>query len=345
MSETLADALKGSALHDTVLRTVATQDLDSIPPDFDDQSRFVISSIRAVARHSITVNLCGFLYSEAPLPEGKPLGFEGVFHIQQGHGEIESTLVLTSRDANNGSKLSTSSPNMGAVMTDIQSLGLDSKMAVIWDGPNRTATVYPNGIADQLNYYTIQIPAESGGVTQDEICKVLDAAHEGLKNPSGKTAHLFRSGKLVKDAEEEIERHLKGFLTAWFVGQSRPINFLTQVPITAGRTDIVVYQRPVKGEGPQLLGVIELKVLRGPLAADIGTVTEGLSQAYEYRKDMEVPFATLALYDVNTTPSNDPSDLTVHQDAAHLAIVRVRRFPIYNSPQAWRMSQIPSKVA
>jgi hypothetical protein len=85
-----------------------------------------------------------------------------------------------------------------------------------------------------------------------------------------------------------------------------------------------------------MVGVLELKVLRGPVNADYKIATEGLAQGYYYRRDLELPFATLALYDVNNPPTHDTGPLIQDQDSDHVAIVRVKRYPIYNSPQAWR---------
>jgi hypothetical protein len=87
--------------------------------------------------------------------------------------------------------------------------------------------------------------------------------------------------------------------------------------------------------------VVELKVLRGPLASDRESTKEGLSQGYHYRAELEMPFSTLALYDVTVQPSGDPAPLVQGQDPDHLAVVRVRRFAIYDSPKAWRDAGAP----
>jgi len=58
-----------------------------------------------------------------------------------------------------------------------------------------------------------------------------------------------------------------------------------------------------------MLGVLELKVLRGPAPEDKEATREGLSQAYFYRRDLELPFATLALFDVAEPPSNEVAPL------------------------------------
>jgi hypothetical protein len=55
-----------------------------------------------------------------------------------------------------------------------------------------------------------------------------------------------------------------------------------------------------------------------------------------------MPFATLALYDLNDSPSDDPAPLLEEQNADHVAVVRVRRFPIYDSPKAWRDAGAPA---
>jgi hypothetical protein len=110
---------------------------------------------------------------------------------------------------------------------------------------------------------------------------------------------------------------------------------LSQTNLTAGRTDLMFLQKQHVG-APSLSGIVELKVLRGPLAEDRSATTEGLSQGYYYRREVEVPFATLALYDVSSAPTNDTAPLLEGQDDDHVSVVRVRRFPIFDSPKAWR---------
>lgn len=102
----------------------------------------------------------------------------------------------------------------------------------------------------------------------------------------------------------------------------------------------MLIQKPPSG-GPCLNGVVELKVLRGPLSTDRDVTTEGLSQGYHYRRELEIPFATLALYDVTSSPVDDIAPLIANQHPDHLQEVRVRRFPIYNSPQEWRNAASP----
>ena len=100
--ESLADKLTGTALKATILQTVASQDLDHIPPDFDDQARFVVCAVRVVAQRAEARGLTIFVYSDAPVPEGKPHGFNRIMHMQDGHGVVTGMTILTSRDANNG---------------------------------------------------------------------------------------------------------------------------------------------------------------------------------------------------------------------------------------------------
>lgn len=340
MVETLAEKLGASALKTALLHAVASQDLDQIPPDFDDHARFVVCAVRAVARRTASPHTCVFVYSEAPMAEGKPLGFVRVAHMQDGHGMLAGSAVLTSRDANNGGAILLEDSTILGLMSFLENTGFADRMTVIWDGTVRTATVYPAGIADETNHIRFLAPVADADLTQDDVCAALDLAYkDNLKNPSGRTAKLWSKGKLVSTAEEEIERHLKGQLALFFAGQQRPVRVLSQTNTTAGRTDLMLVQKPPTGK-PQLTGVIELKVLRGPAAADQAVATEGLSQGYYYMQDLEVPFATLALYDVNDSPTDDAAPLLGGQNAAHLAAVRVRRFPIYGSPQEWRTAQV-----
>lgn len=339
MANTLTAQLSGSALKSAILHSVATEGLDQIEPDFDDHARFVVAAVRAVARRQ-GCGMCALAYSDAPVPEGKPLGFERVYHMQEGHGDVSGAVVLTSRDANNGAFRKVPDGSLAGLMTALEEAGFDQRATVIWDENARVATVYPDGIASDANHARFSIPSDDPALTQDDICAVLNTAYEdNLKNASGGTIHLWRKQKLISGAEEEIERHLKGQIAMFFAGQERPVGVLRQMNTDVGRTDLVLVQRPAPGSRPQLCGVLELKVLRGPEKTDWNCTQEGLSQGYWYRTDLHLPFATLALFDVNDPPSDDVSALLSGQDPAHLANVRTRRFPLYGSPKEWRDAQ------
>jgi hypothetical protein len=339
MPDTLATKLSGSALKATLLAVVAAEDIDHIPEDLDDSARFVISAVRAVAHRAEACSLCAFVFSAAPSADGKALGFNRIAHMQEGHGNLENMIVLTSRDANNGFSRSAMHVSIAEMMTELEELSFDNRLTVFWDGAARVATVYPEGIAKESHHARFSVPLSDNDLTQSEVCTALDIAYnDNLKNPSGGTAHLWSKGKLIRTAEDEIERHLKGQLALYFAGQKRAIRLLRQTNTDAGRTDLIFIQKPLVGN-PRLSGVLELKVLRGPPASDWAVTTEGLSQGYHYRNAVELPFATLALYDVSDAPSTDTSSLLEGQDATHVAMVLTRRFPIFGSPKEWRDAQ------
>lgn len=339
MSEGLAAQLQGSASKEELLRAVAVENIDQIPPEFDDQARFLVCAVRAVARRAGQVDVCVFVQSDAPRADGEQTGFGRISHMQDGNGELVDRIILTARDANNGFARHIGNSTIDGLIDEVERLSFGGRMAVIWDGKARVATFYPEGVASESVHIRFSVPADEGDLTQDEVCKVLDIAYnDNLKNPSGHTAKLFVKGKLVATAEDEIERHLKGQMALYFAGQARPITVISQTNTTAGRTDLMFIQKPASG-APRIHGVMELKVLRGPEQKDLETTAEGLSQGFHYRDEWKLPFATLALYDVSAQPSDDHEPLLTGQNADHTNVVRVRRFPIYNSPKAWRDAQ------
>jgi hypothetical protein len=341
MPESLAEKLSGTALKVTLLQAVAAEDLDQIPPDFDDQARFVICAVRAVGRRRNTTGLTIFVYSDAPVPEGRPHGFSRIMHMQDGHGVVEAMTILTSRDANNGACRGNGSGTLESLIDELEELSLEGRTTVIWDAAARIATVYPDGTANDQLHVRFLVPQSDEELTQDDVCEALNNAYnDNLKNPSGHTAKLWNKGKLISTAEEEIERHLKGQIALFFAGRARPIRVLSQTNTSAGRTDLILIQKSPVG-GPRLSGVVELKVLRGPLASDRDATTEGLTQGFNYREELQMPFSTLALYDVTESPSDDPMPLLSEQNPVHVATVRVRRFPVFNSPKAWRDAGAP----
>jgi len=341
MPDSLADTLSKTSLKATLLQVVVAEDLDHIPPDFDNQARFVVCAVRAVARRKSTTGLSVFVYSDAPLPEGKPKGFGRIMHMQDGHGTVAGMTILTSREANNGACRAHRAGSIESLIDELEVLSLEGRTTVIWDAAAHTATVYPEGTANDQIHIRFVVPQSDEELTQDDVCEVLNTAYnDNLKNPSGRTVKLWNKGKLISIAEEEIERHLKGQIALFFAGRARSIRVLSQTNTSAGRTDLILIQKGPVG-GPRLSGVVELKVLRGPPTTDRDSTTEGLSQGFYYRNELQLPFATLALYDVNDPPSDDSAPLLSGQDEAHVSAVRVRRFPIFNSPKAWRDGGAP----
>lgn len=339
MDKVDGDQLSGSSIKEAMLAAVAAESLDQIDPDFDEHSRFVIAAVRAVARRENS-GLCAIIYSEAPMPDGKEKSFSKIRHMQDGHGEVANSLILTSRDANNGAVKVAETATVDGIMDEVEELGFGERATVFWDESARVATVYPQGVAHDTDHLRFNVPVDDPDITQDDVCDALNEAYEtNLKNPSAGTARLFTSDGLIHRAEDEIERHLKGQLTMFYAGQKRRINIIKQVPTGAGRTDLILVQRPTEGTLPQLSGVIELKVLRGGQKADWEATAEGLRQGYHYRREMELPFATLALYDVTESPTADLTEVLAGQSEDHTAEVRTRRFPIYNSPHEWRIAQ------
>ena len=341
MAEPIAAKLADSSLKMALLQAVASEDLDQMPPSLDDHARFIISAVRAVATRPVACELCAFIYSEAPATDGRPHAFERIVHMQDGHGALSKTIVLTGRDANNGVCYPLQSGEAVPLMVKLEAFGFDDRLTVIWDGAARSATIYPEGTSKDQNHVRYIVPLSHEELTQSDVTEVLDLAYnDNLKNPSGHTAKLWAKDKLIQTAEEEIERHLRGQIALFFLGRLRSITVLAQVPTAAGRTDLILLQKAKTG-GPQVCGVVELKVLRGPLSADRAATTEGLSQGYNYRNDISMPFATLALYDVAIPPSADVIPLVEGQNPKHLQAVLVKRYPIYNSPQAWRNAGSP----
>ena len=328
-----------SILKEALLRQVASEEIDSIPDDLPDPSRFVVAAVRAAMRKSPPCSLSVFVHSSAAMAQGKAQGFVRVSHMQDGHGDIDGHIILTNRDAINGARLPLSEPTIDAAMDNLESMGLGGKQTLIWDGQNNAATFYPQGTAGDSEHTRYLIKPSTGTLTQDEVCAVLNTAYnDNFKNPSAHTVKLWVGGKLVSRAEEEIERHLKGQLSIYFAAKSRRVKIIPQTSTIVGRTDLIFLQRPASSSlrGPEMVGVLELKVLRGPASADWSVTTQGLSQGYYYRGDLELPFVTLAIYDVGKPPSYDVAPLLENQDPEHVAMVRTRRFPMYQTPREWR---------
>ena len=223
-------------------------------------------------------------------------------------------------------------------MDELEELGFGDRCTVIWDPEARTATIYPTGVSESDNHIRNVINFSNEDLSQDEVCTALDNAYnENLKNPSTRTIKLWLGDELIHHAEDEIERHVKGQLTMFFIGRERHIKILSQTNTDAGRADLIFLQKLTMTGGPCMRGVLELKVLRGPDPKNKKDTEEGLRQVFSYCKALGgIPFAILALFDVDVPPSDNLEVLLDGQLSEHLDKVHVKRYPIYNSPRAWR---------
>ena len=322
-----------------LLALVASQDLDTVPDEFDASERFVVNSIRAATRRSDLTAMCAFVYSEAPRPDTIELGFTRIAHMQDGYGQLSGYIVATNQDANNGMSRLCNQPSPGRIMEELEKFSLHDRCTVIWDPNNSVATIYPSGVASN-NHIRKPISVVDDDLSREEVHSALKKTYEeNLKNASAHTAKLWTKLTLIERAEDELERHIKGQLTMYFVGRQRPIKILPQTYTAAGRCDLLFLQSRPTG-GPIMMGVLELKVLRGPKAKNKADTREGLSQGFHYHKELGLPFAILALFDVAKSPSDDLVAVLSGQPTEHLEAVLVLRFPIFNSPKAWRDSTV-----
>lgn len=324
--------------------TVAAQDIDAIPDDIDAIDRFTLNSIRAVTHRSDISAMCAFVYSEAPRPETSTSGFHRIAHMQDGHGIISGNIIATNQDANNGMSRPCKTATPEAIMDELEDINLGDRCTVIWDVEQCVATIYPVGVSSPNNHIRKKFKLDDDDLSQDEVRVALDNTYrENLKNPSAHTVRLWSNLTLIERAEDELERHIKGQLTAFFLGRKRPVKILPQTSTSAGRCDLIFLQRG-KSAGPRMMGVLELKVLRGPETRNKKITTEGLSQGFYYRQELDLPFAILALYDVSEVPTDSLEEVMFDQPPDHVEIVLVVRYPIYNSPKSWRDSQISSTI-
>ena len=329
---------------DDLLTLVASQDLDTVPDEFDPPERFVINSIRAATHRPGLSTMCAFVYSEAPQPDTIELGFTRISHMQDGHGELSGYIVATNQDVNNGMSRLCKRPSPDGIMQVLEEIFLHDRCTVIWDPKKSVATIYPFGVASPDQHFRKPVNVDDADLSRTEVhCALKITYEENLKTPSARTAKLWGKLTLVERAEDELERHIKGQLTMFFLGRQRPIKILPQTHTDVGRYDLLFLQRRPTG-GYTTMGVLELKVLRGPETKNKADTREGLSQGYHYQKELDLPFAILALFDVAKTPSEDLAVVLSGQPSEHVQAVLVVRFPIYDSPKAWRDSTVTTSA-
>lgn len=340
MADESPESHMAGQIREDLLALVAAQDLDAVPDEMEAQERFVISSIRAATRNSEVSEMCAFVYSEASGSDTIDRGFSRVAHMQDGHGEISGKIIATNQDANNGMSRLCKDPSPETIMDELEEARLADRCTVFWDPQHNVATIYRAGISSPDNHIRKPISLGDADLIREEVRSALDKTYdENLKTPSARTAKLWANSKLVERAEDELERHIKGQLTMYFVGRSRPIKIMSQTHTDVGRCDLIFIQKQPSG-GPCMRGVLELKVLRGPEGKDKTDTQEGLSQGYHYQNELSLPFAILALFDVAGSPSGDLTAVLSDQPAEHLEAVLVIRYPIYRSPRAWRQATI-----
>ena len=344
MSDGSSRSLSSDRFRGELLALVASQDLDTVPDEFDPSERFVVNSIRVATRHPNLSAMCAFVYSEAPQPDTVELGFTRIAHMQDGHGELSGHIVATNQDANNGMSRLCKHPSPNEIMEELEEISLQDRCTVIWDPERSVATIYPAGVGSPDDHVRKPVSIIDADLSRDEVNAALNSTYEeNLKTPSARTAKLWVKFTLIKPAEDELERHIKGQLTMFFVGRRRPIKILSQTNTDVGRCDLLFLQRRSTG-GPIMMGVLELKVLRGPETKNQTDTREGLSQGYHYHKELGLPFAILALFDVAESPSDDLASVLSDQPSEHVEAVLVLRYPLYSSPKVWRDSTITANA-
>ena len=148
MAENNVESTPKDALREDLLRAVASENLDAIPDEFDEEQRFIVGSIRAAAQRMQMDKTCAFVYSEAPRADVSELSFQRIAHMQDGHGSINGSIVVTNQDANNGMRRSCEVPTPDGVMDELESIDFGNRCTVIWDPGQRVATVYPKGVLE-----------------------------------------------------------------------------------------------------------------------------------------------------------------------------------------------------
>src|SRR5690348_7654454 len=116
MSKPTLEQVSPSALDLTLLQRVAAENIDAIPDDLSDLARFVIGCIRAAARRADLQTMCAFVYSEAAGADTATLGFSRIAHMQDGHGVVAGSLIVSNRDVNNGMRRECATAEPAAIM-------------------------------------------------------------------------------------------------------------------------------------------------------------------------------------------------------------------------------------
>ena len=144
--------------------------------------------------------------------------------MQDGYGELSGYIVATNQDVNNGMSRLCSQASPNRIMEELEEMSLHERPTVIWDPKSSVATIYPSGVASPDDHIRKPINVVDTDLTRDEVNSALTIAYEeNLKTPSAHTARLWVKLTLVERAEDELERHIKGQLTTFFLGRQRPI--------------------------------------------------------------------------------------------------------------------------
>jgi hypothetical protein len=242
-----------------------------------------------------------------------------------------------------------------AMFERIAALQLATRPTLIYvpQKPRSTLSYYPNGCESDTGMQTISLGVET--VTPEAVEEVINAAHaQHFVTPDESGPYKIwkypSSGTPVRLAEQGIQQLLRLGL----IGRFLHCSIRSEQPGKIGRTDLEVVDDRSGPVGTVIHhAVLELKVLRsrgetGTAVSDkdmLDHMEEGLEQAHGYARDKNSRMGILCCFDMRDQDVGDAQSFShISSRGAELG-VRLRRWYLYRSSNAWRAAIAARKLS
>lgn len=348
------DELTGGGADDDVIRHTAADDLGVIPAGNADEAVAFITRVIDYAKSRITAKAAPltapavFIFVKYPSRTARKHGMNRIraFYVNP-IWAVEGALHVANAALGEVFELTQACTDPRSAFDKVVSLGLHECPTVILLPDPNAIILCPYGVESEDA--CTHIPLRSEPVTVQAVDLFLSRFHESwLETPHHHTKIWHDKDTFVPldRTEKRIQDLLFPYARASF-GDTH--NVREEDDTKSGRSDITITPK-----APTMAGgscVLELKVLRAkryheqptkakncPPAVNAQAVSGGITQALNYRRDLAVNLAFLCCYDMRRKHNDDAIIRRFDKDAK-VADVRLRRYFLFNSAEAYRDAQ------
>lgn len=237
----------------------------------------------------------------------------------------------------------------------VATLGFDKHPAIVYvpSAGESSLSYYPHGLASDVDVRDVVL--NFGQVTEAEVLATLQAIYKSeLCTPDNMGPIKLWEDKAKGYPVEEAERTVQQMIRHALVGRFLWCTIRQEQAGKVGRTDIEIVDDRTGTPGTIYHhALLELKVLRsvgstGNLYAKTAAadaIDEGLNQAHSYGEANNSKLRMLCCYDMRADDLGDDVTFFHVKDRATTLSVRLKRWYLYRSSQAYRNATVDQVLA